>query len=104
MLLVVIVVWAVLVGGCFGYAVLCGLRTYRRARAAQATIKGRIAVLEAEGLETIEARTAGLNVKMAKMQVALEGLEHSLAGLEVLTAPVSGVAAVLLALRRVVRR
>jgi hypothetical protein len=104
MLLVVIVVWAVLVGGCFGYAVLCGLRAYRRTRAAQATITGRIAVLEAEGLGTLEARTAELNVKMAKMQVALEGLEHSLAGLEVLTAPVSGVAAVLLALRRVVRR
>ena len=41
---------------------------------------------------------------MAKMQVALEGLEHSLAGLEALTTPVSGVAAAVLALRRVVRR
>ena len=38
-------------------------------------------MLEAEGLGTLEARTAELNEKMAKMQVALEGLEHSLAGL-----------------------
>jgi hypothetical protein len=104
MLLVVIVVWAVLVGGCLGYALLCGLRTFRRARAAQATLKSRMAVLEAEGLGTLEARTAELNLKMAKMQVALQGLERSLSGLEVLTTPVSGVAAVLLALRRIVRR
>jgi hypothetical protein len=104
MLLVVIVVWAVLVGGCFAYAVVCGLRTYRRARAAQATLQGRMAVLEAEGLGTLEARTVELNQKLAEMQVALEGLEHSLAGLEVLTAPVSGVAAVLVAVRRIVRR
>jgi hypothetical protein len=104
MLLIVIVVWAVLVGGCLGYALVCGLRTFRRARAAQATLRGRMAVLEAEGFGTLEARTTELNVKVAKMQVALEGLEHSLAGLEVLTTPVSGVATVLLALRRIVRR
>lgn len=104
MLLVVIVVWAVLVGGCFAYAVLRGLRTYRRARAAQATLKGRMAVLEAEGLGTLEARTVELNQKVAEMQVALEGLERSLAGLEVLTAPVSGVAAALVAVRRIARR
>jgi hypothetical protein len=104
MVLVVVIVWAVLVGGCLGYALLCGLRTFRRVRAAQATINSRMAVLEAEGLGTIEARTAELNQKMAKMQVALKGLEHSLAGLQVLTTPVSGVAAVLLALRRIVRR
>jgi hypothetical protein len=104
MLLVVVIVWAVLVGGCLGYALLCALRTYRRARAAQATLRSRMAVLEAEGLGTLEARTAELNAKIAKMQVAVQGLEHSLAGLQALTAPVSGVAAVLLALRRIVRR
>ena len=104
MLLVAIIVWVVLVGGCFGYALICALRTFRRTRAAQATLQSRIAVLETEGLATLESRSAELNAKAAKMQLALEGLEHSLAGLEVLTTPVAGFSDVLLALRQIVRR
>ncbi len=104
MLLVAIIVWAVLVGACFGWALICALRTFRRARAAQATLQSRMAVLEAEGLATLETRSAELNAKVAQMQLALEGLERSLAGLEVLTTPVAGVADVLLAVRQIVRR
>ena len=80
MLLVAIIVWAVLVGACFAWALICALRTFRRARAAQATLQSRIAVLEAEGLATLETRSAELNAKVAQMQRALEGLERSLAG------------------------
>ena len=104
MLRVAIIIWAVAVGGCFIYALVCGLRTFRRVRAAQATLDGRLAVLQAEGVGRLEERTAELNEKVIAMQAALERLEHSLAGLEVLTGSVSTVTSVLLALRRIVRR
>jgi hypothetical protein len=104
MLLVAIIVWAVAVGGCFIYASVCGVRTFRQVRAAQATLQGRILALEAEGVGTLEQRTAELNEKMAAMQVALERLEHSMAGLQVLTGSVSTATTALLALRRIVRR
>jgi hypothetical protein len=104
MLRVAIIIWAVAVGGCFIYALVCGLRTFRRVRAAQATLDGRLAVLQAEGVGRLEERTAELNEKVIAMQAALERLEHSLAGLQVLTGSVSTVTSVLLALRRIVRR
>jgi hypothetical protein len=104
MLLVAIIIWAVAVGACLVYASVCGLRTFRRVRAAQATLQGRIATLEAEGVGTLDQRTAELNEKMAAMTAALERLEHSLAGLRVLTDSVSTATSVLLALRRIVRR
>ncbi len=104
MVLVAVIVWLVVVGACFVYALVRGLRTYRRVRAAQATIQGRMAVLEGEGLGTLTERTAELNEKVARMQAALDRLEHARAGLEVLTASVSGASAVLLALRRIPRR
>ena len=104
LLVVAIIVWAIAVGGCFIYAAVCGLRTFRRVRAAQATLEGRIAALQAEGVGSLEQRTAELNDKMAAMQAALDRLEHSMAGLKVLTGSVSTAATVLLALRRIVRR
>jgi uncharacterized small protein (DUF1192 family) len=104
MLLIAIIVWAVAVGGCFIYAAVCGLRTFRRVRAAQATLEGRIAALQAEGVGQLEERTAELNEKMAVMQAALARLERSMAALRVLTDSVSTASTVLLALRRVVRR
>ena len=104
MLRVAIIIWAVAVGGCFIYALVCGLRTFRRVRAAQATLDGRLAALQAEGVGQLEERTAELNEKVIAMQAALERLEHSLAGLQVLTGSVSTVTSVLLALRRIVRR
>jgi len=104
MLRVAIIIWAVAVGGCFIYALVCGLRTFRRVRAAQATLDGRLAVLQAEGVGRLEERTAELNEKVIAMQAALERLEHSLAGLQVLTGSVSTVTSVLLARRRIVRR
>jgi cell division protein FtsB len=104
LLLVAIIVWAVAVGGCFIYAAVRGLRTFRRVRAAQATLEGRIAALQAEGVGTLEQRTAELNEKMAGMQAALARLEHSMAGLRVLTDSVGTATTVLLTLRRIVRR
>ena len=104
MLRVAIIIWAVAVGGCFIYALVCGLRTFRRVRAAQATLDGRLAVLQAEGVGRLEERTAELNEKVIAMQAALERLEHSLAGLQVLTGSVSTVTSVLLMLRRLARR
>jgi hypothetical protein len=104
MLLVLIIVWAVVVGGCLGYALVAGFRTFRRVRAAQATLESRIAVLSSEGLVTLEERTAELNVKMVKMQASLERLEQSLDALSILTVPVSGLATALVALRRILRR
>jgi hypothetical protein len=104
MVLVAVIVWLVVVGACFIYALVCGLRTYRRVRAAQATIDGRIAVLQGEGLGTLNQRTAELNEKVVRMQAALDRLEHARAGLDVLTDSVSGATAVLLALRRIARR
>jgi uncharacterized small protein (DUF1192 family) len=104
MLLVAIIVWVVAVGGCFIYAAVCGLRTYRHVRAAQATLEGRIAALQAEGVGALEHKTAELNEKMAAMQAALARLEHSMAGLRVLTDSVSTASTVLLTLRRIVRR
>ena len=104
LLRVAIIIWVVAVGGCFIYALVCGLRTFRRVRAAQATLDGRLAVLQAEGVGRLEERTAELNEKVIAMQAALERLEHSLAGLQVLTGSVSTVTSVLLALRRIVRR
>jgi type VI protein secretion system component VasK len=104
MLLAAIIVWAVAVGGCFIYAAVCGLRTFRRVRAAQATLEGRIAALQAEGVGQLEERTAELNEKMAAMQASLARLERSMAGLRVLTDSVSTASTVMLALRRVVRR
>jgi hypothetical protein len=104
MVLVAVIVWVVVVGAFLVYALACGLRTYRRVRAAQATIQGRIAVLEGEGLGVLGERTAELTDKVARMQAALERLEHSLAGFEVLTSSVSGVGTALLVLRRIVRR
>ena len=104
MLRVAIIIWAVAVGGCFIYALVCGLRTFRRVRAAQATLDGRLAVLQAEGVGRLEDRTAELNEKMAAMQAALARLERSMAGLRVLTDSVSTASTVLLVLRRVARR
>ena len=104
MLRAAIIIWAVAVGGCFVYAALCGLRTFRRVRAAQATLAGRIATLEAEGVGQLEERTAELNEKVIAMQAALERLERSMAGLQVLTGSVSTATSVLLTLRRIVRR
>ncbi|HXD69136.1 MAG TPA: hypothetical protein VN615_04700 [Gaiellales bacterium] len=104
MLRAVIIIWAVAVGGCFIYAAVCGLRTFRRVRAAQATLDGRLAALQAEGVGQLEERTAELNEKVIAMQAALERLEHSLAGLRVLTGSVSTVTSALLVLRRFVRR
>src|SRR2546423_4738388 len=104
MLRVAIIIGAGAVGGCFVYAAVCGLRTFRRVRAAQATLAGRIAVLEADGVGQLEERTAELNEKVIAMQAALERLERSMAGLQILTGSVSTVTTVLLALRRIVRR
>ncbi len=104
LLLVAIIVWAVAVGGCLVYAAVCGLRTFRRVRAAQATLEGRIAALQAEGVGGLEQKTAELHEKVAAMQAALARLEHGMAGLRVLTGSVSTAATVLLAVRRVVRR
>jgi len=104
MLLVAIIVWVVAVGGCFIYAAVCGLRAFRHVRAAQATLEGRIAALQAEGVGALEHKTAELNEKMATMQAALARLEHSMAGLRVLIDSVSTASTVLLALRRIVRR
>ena len=104
MLRVAIIIWAVAVGGCFIYALVCGLRTFRRVRAAQATLDGRLAVLQAEGVGRLEERTAELNEKVIAMQAALERLERSMAGLRVLTGSVSTVTSALLMLRRIVRR
>ena len=104
MLLVGIIVWVVAVGGCFIYAAVCGLRTYRRVRAAQATLEGRIAALQADGVGALELKTAELNEKMAAMQAALARLEHSMAGLRVLTDSVGTATTVLFMLRRIVRR
>src|SRR5436305_13021493 len=104
MLRVAIIVWAVAVGGCFVYADGCGLRTFRRVRAARATLAGRIATLEADGGGVLEERTAELNEKVVAMQAALERLERSMAGLQVLTGSVSTATSALLMLRRLVRR
>jgi hypothetical protein len=104
MLLVAIIVWVVAVGGCFIYAAVCGLRTYRRVRAAQATLQGRIAALQAEGVGALEHKTAELNEKMAAMQAALARLERSMAGLRVLSDSVGTATTVLLTLRRIARR
>jgi hypothetical protein len=104
MLLVAIIIWVVAVGGCFIYAAVCGLRTFRRVRAAQATLEGRIAALQAEGVGALEHKTAELNEKMAAMQAALARLERSMAGLRVLTGSVSTATTVLFTLRRIVRR
>ena len=104
MLRVAIIVWAVAVGGCFVYAAVCGLRTFRRVRAARATLAGRIATLEADGGGVLEERTAELNEKVVAMQAALERLERSMAGLQVLTGSVSTATSALLMLRRLVRR
>jgi hypothetical protein len=104
MVLVAVIVWVVVVGACFVYALVSGLRAFRRVRAAQATLQGRIAVLQGEGLGGLEGRTAELTEKIAGMQAALERLDGSLAGLRVLTGSVSGATTVLFALRRIVRR
>ena len=104
MLRVAIIIWVVAVGGCFVYAAVCGLRTFRRVRAAQATLDGRLAVLQAEGVGQLEERTAELNEKMAAMQAALVRLEGSMAGLRVLTGSVGTATTVLFTLRRIVRR
>jgi hypothetical protein len=104
MLLVAIIVWVVAVGGCFIYAAVCGLRTFRRVRAAQATLQGRIAALQAEGVGALEHKTAELNEKMAAMQAALARLERSMAGLRVLSDSVGTATTVLLTLRRIARR
>jgi len=104
MVLVAVIVWVVVVGACFVYALVSGLRTFRRIRAAQATLQGRMVVLEVEGLGVLDERTAELSEKLTRMQIALEKLEHSLAGLEVLTTSVSGVGTTLIILRRLVRR
>jgi hypothetical protein len=104
MLLVAIIVWVVAVGGCFIYAAVCGLRTFRRVRAAQATLQGRIAALQAEGVGALEHKTAELNEKMAAMQAALARLERSMAGLRVLSDSVGTATTVLLRLRRIARR
>jgi len=104
MVLVAVIVWIVVVGACFVYAALCGLRTFRRVRAAQATIQGRMAVLEGEGLGTLAERSAELNEKMAAMQVALGRLERSLAGLSILTSSVGDARKALTILRGILRR
>lgn len=104
MLRLAIIIWVVAVGGCFIYATVCGLRTFRRVRAAQATLDGRMAALQAGGIGQLEERTAELNEKVIAMQAALERLEHSMAGLQVLTGSVSTATSALLLLRRLVRR
>jgi uncharacterized small protein (DUF1192 family) len=104
LLLVAIIVWVMAVGGCVVYAAVCGLRTFRRVRAAQATLEGRIAVLQAEGVGALGQKTAELNEKVAAMQAALARLERSMAGLRVLTNSVGTASTVLLAARRIVRR
>jgi hypothetical protein len=104
MVLVAVIVWLVIVGGCFVYAAVCGFKTFRRVRAAQATIQGRMAVLEGEGLGVLTERTAELNDKVASMQAALAGLERSLAGLSILTSSVGDARKALTILRGILRR
>jgi hypothetical protein len=104
MVLVAVILWVVIVGGCFAYAVACGFRTFRRVRAAQATIQGRLAVLEGEGLGALSERSAELKEKMAAMQVALARLERSLAGLTILTSSVGDARKALTILRGILRR
>ena len=80
MVLVAVIVWVGRRGGVLRLcARLRGADVPAGARG-QATIQGRIAVLEGEGLGTLGERTAELSEKVAKMQAALERLEHSLAG------------------------
>jgi hypothetical protein len=104
MVLVVVILWLVAVGGCVTYAGVSGLRTFRRVRAAQATIQGRLAVLEGEGLGTLAQRGAELNEKMLAMEAALGGLERSLAGLAILTTSVGDARKALGILRGILRR
>ena len=104
MVLVAVILWLVIVGAFGVYAAICGLQTFRRVRAAQATIQGRLAVLEGEGLGTLAARSAELNEKMAAMQAALARLERSLAGLSILTSSVGDARKALRILRGILRR
>src|SRR5438128_2384466 len=53
MLRVAIIVWAVAVGGCFVYAAVCGLRTFRRVRA-----DGRLSDAAIERVDAVRARYA----------------------------------------------
>jgi uncharacterized protein HemY len=98
------VAWVVIVGGFLIYAAACGFQTFRRVRAAQATIQGRLAVLEGEGLGTLAERSTELNEKMAAMQAALARLERSLAGLSILTSSVGDARKALGILRGILRR
>jgi hypothetical protein len=104
MVLLAVIVWVVVVGSFFVYAATCGFKTFRRVRAAQATIQGRLAVLEGEGLETLAERSAELNEKVAAMQIALARLERSLAGLSILTSSVGDARKALTILRGILRR
>ena len=78
MLLVVIIVWLVIVGGTSVVVGVQGARTFKRARAAQREIEGRVRALEKGGLASLLAKTEQLAGKTAEMQAALERLEKSL--------------------------
>jgi hypothetical protein len=104
MVLVAVILWVVIVGAFAVYAGICGLQTFRRVRAAQATIQGRLAVLEGEGLGTLAERSAELNEKMAAMQAALRRLERSLAGLSILTSSIGDARRALTILRGILGR
>ena len=51
------VAWVVIVGGFLTYAAACGLQTFRRVRAAQATIQA-AGGAEGEGLGTLAERSS----------------------------------------------
>ena len=79
MVLVAVIVWLVVVGACFVYALVCGLRTYRRVRAAQATIMAGSPCSRARAWASDE-RTAELNEKMARCRRRSSGSRHARPG------------------------
>ena len=78
MLLVVIIVWLVIVGGTSVVVGVQGARTFKRARAAQREIEGRVRALEEGGLASLLAKTEQLAGKTAEMEAALDRLSRSL--------------------------
>jgi hypothetical protein len=80
-LLVLIIAWLVIVGGTSAVVGVRGFRTFRRVRAAQNDLEGRVRALEEGGLASLLAKTEQLAGKTAEMQAALDRLSGSLARL-----------------------
>jgi hypothetical protein len=86
LLVALAVAWVVVVGGALAVVGVRGWRLFRRLRAVQAELEGRVTSLREGGVAELERRAALLQERQLRVQAAVADLQVSLAGARVLLA------------------